>query len=143
VFAPDFFQEIGNPAIAEIRRVLRPGGIAALCHRAWDRLDVEPFSLELAEAFNDYRALLDQSGNAADEGTPWIDWLHDAGFGILDTGVSFEDVDNPEFLADAFAVQLELAGNSRAATTLLHWADEPDCRMTQMWRHVVAIRGEA
>lgn len=142
VFSHALFEHLTNPreALAELRRVLRPGGVIALCSPDWAAFEMREATPEAAEALAAYRELQERTSGNTSAGGQLARWLKDAGFGFFRKGERFESYDSPMRIATHLALQLDAAGNPGAAHALLDWSTEPGAELRGCWRHVIGVK---
>lgn len=142
VFAHALFEHLSDPtsALAELRRVMRPGALIALCSLDWDDFRMLEPTPEAEAAIASYRALQERNGGDTSAGGRLPEWLHEAGFGILRNGQRFEDCESTMRIATHIALQLDADGQTSAARALLDWSTEPGAALHGCWKHVVAIK---
>ncbi len=142
VFAHALFEHLERPAatLAEMRRVLRPGGFLALCSLDWDSFEMREATPEAEAALRAYRNLLEAHGDDPQAGGQLSAWLQDAEFGLIRQGQRFESYESPMRIATHLALQLDAAGDAGAARALLDWSTEPGAELRGCWKHVIGIK---
>lgn len=142
VFSHGLFERLPDPAsaLAELRRVLRPGAQIALCSLDWDELRMEKPTPGAFGAIAAYRTQLEANGIDTAAGGKLATWLEDGGFKIVREGRSFDEAESPMRIATRIAMQLDTDGETEAARALLDWSTEPGAALRGCWRHVVAIK---
>ena len=135
VFAHGLIEHLNDPpkAVGELRRVLRPAGVLALCSPDWGGFLLAPPREGLTEAIEAYKALQTRNGGDVYGGRKLAGLLSEAGFGNVDMKARYEVYESIEFIGEYLAVQLEDAGESEHASTLRHWATEPNGMFAQAW----------
>jgi ubiquinone/menaquinone biosynthesis C-methylase UbiE len=142
VFSHALFEHLSRPldALAELRRVLRPGGMIALCCPDWDSFQMRAGTPEAEYALLAYRELQERHGGNFRAGAQLAHWLREGEFGLIRQGERFENYESPMRIATYLALQLDAAGNPGAAHDLLDWSTEPEAELLGCWRHVIGIK---
>lgn len=142
VFSHALLEHLAAPetAIQEFRRVMRPGGLIALCSPDWNEFRISCATPEAAAAIDSYRELQETNGGDTGAGGRLADWLGECGFGVLHEGRRFEDYESAMRIATYLAVQLDGAGRPGHARALLDWSMEPGATLTGCWKHVIGIK---
>ncbi|MDX6766472.1 MAG: methyltransferase domain-containing protein [Candidatus Methylacidiphilales bacterium] len=140
VFSHALLEHLSRPdeVLAEIHRVLRPGGIAALCSPNWNQFLLAPESPALGFALEAYRSLQEGNGGCTEAGARLGPWAADAGFEVLDSNTRYEVYDDPRRIGDYLARQLEEAGALRQAESWRRWSRSERATFAQAWGHVIA-----
>jgi SAM-dependent methyltransferase len=84
VFSHALFEHLVNPirAIQEIRRVLRPGGVAGLCSPDWGGFILSPINDQVDAAIARYRTLQEKNGGETRAGRQLGSWLEAGGLSM-------------------------------------------------------------
>jgi SAM-dependent methyltransferase len=140
VFSHALFEHLARPgqALAEMGRVLKPGGVAALCSPDWRAFRFQPQTLELKLAIEAYRELQEANGGDTACGGRLEDWLKDGGFRILARQQRNEVYADPRRITEYLALQLDEAGRAKEARDLCAWGLDPHATFSQAWISVVA-----
>ena len=135
VFSHALFEHLGDPgrAIAEFRRVLRPGGNVGLCSPDWGGFLLAPPSTELSAAIARYERLSIDNGGDPYVGRKLALLLEKGGFEAIAMQARFEVYESRSFIGEYLALQLDNAGATRHAATLLEWAGAPNGMFAQAW----------
>lgn len=142
VFSHALFEHLAKPmaAIQEIRRILRPGGVAGLCSPDWSGFILSPISERVEAAIARYRALQEKNGGDTQAGRKLGSWLEAGGLSIRKLDARYECYPDTKTIAEYLAIQLEHAGENDAGATLREWALLPWGLFSQSWVSAVAVK---
>ncbi|MEV5704163.1 methyltransferase domain-containing protein [Actinoallomurus sp. NPDC052274] len=139
VFSHALMEHLAHPAraLAEIRRVLRPGGRVGLCSPDWGGFLLSP---PADDAISAYTRLQQANGGDPFCGRKLGQYLLDAGFEQCHLNAHYERYADPSRIADYLAVQLDAAGQTAQARRLRDWATRPSAMFAQAWVTATATR---
>jgi len=142
VFAHALMEHLAAPeaALAELRRVLAPGGRIGLCSPDWGGFLVGPPSAALDAALAAYVELQAQRGGDPHIGRRLGALLLAAGYRDVRLDARYEVYADPGRIAGYLAEQLAAAGADDHARTLREWAGTPAALFAQAWVSAVAGR---
>lgn len=142
VFSHALLEHLTDPhrALTEIRRVLRPGGIAGVCSPDWGGFILSPSSPELDRALHAYQELQRRNGGDPIAGRKLGMRLASAGFAHIRTDARYERYASSTHIASYLAAHLAEAGHLAHARTLDTWAAHPGAMFAQAWISAIAIR---
>lgn len=145
VFSHALFEHLAEPAraLAEIRRVLRPGGIVGLCSPDWGGFILTPPAPEVDRALAAYADLQRANGGDPLAGRRLTPMLAAAGFTRIHADARYERYPGPRHIAEYLAGQLDDAGQPAHADVLRRWAAAPSAMFAQAWVSATAIVPEA
>ncbi len=140
VFSHALFEHLSRPleVMNEIQRVLRPGGLAALCSMDWNQTLIAPDSPSMGFALEAHRSFMERNGGCTEAGSWLAPWSLDAGLDILESDTHYEMHDHSRNIAEYFALQLEHAGIGRHAESWRNWSLREGATFAQAWGHVIA-----
>lgn len=148
VFSHALFEHLARPAkaLAEIRRVLSPGGVAGLRCPDCGGFLIHPMTPLLGSAIDLYKRLQNHNGGDVYAGRKLAGWMRDAGFVDVAASVSYETHD-PQVVAEFLAQGLEAARADSLgvdpsllrdmAAELRRWSGERDVLFAQSWCEAV------
>ena len=147
VFSHALLEHLREPAkaVAEFRRVLRPGGTLGVCTPDWGGFLVAPPSEELLLAFEAYKELQNRNGGDVYCGRKLGGFLADAGFEEIELRARYENYDPLTVIGDFLAMNLEEAGDAKNAEVWRKWGRSPNGMFAQAWVSCVGrkiVKGE-
>ena len=139
VFAHAVFEHLSAPdaALAEMRRVLAPGGRVALRSPDWGGFIVAPDTPGLQSAIGRYTELQMANGGDVHVGRKFPGLLRFAGFTSLAFSASYECYQSPPVIGEYLALQLASADARAEAEALREWSRHPDATFAQAWCEIV------
>jgi len=144
IFSHALMEHLEDPALAlaEIQRVLRPGGTLVLASPDWDHFVFDQASSDVLSAIRLYRAIQEQNGGDTRAGQSLGGWVQEAGLLVREGGERLETYSSTLQIAQYLAAQLEAEGEYAAARALVRWSTRPGARFHQCWRHVIATKAD-
>ena len=135
VFSHALMEHLSDPAraVGEIRRVLKPGGIAGVCSPDWGGFVLAPPSPALTAAVDAYTALQSKNGGDVRVGRKLGSFLGAAGFADVTMAARYECYPSLTFIGEYLALQLERAGDLTSATTFRAWSRSSGGMFAQCW----------
>jgi len=140
-FAHALLEHVHQPleAMAELRRVTRPGGFLALCSPDWDAFEFDSAGPEVMEAIATYRQMQDHQHGCTRAGAKLTRWMTRSGFMILNRGEWADEEASPATMAEQLALRLQAEGHLRSASALRNWASQPGARFRPVWKYAVGL----
>jgi SAM-dependent methyltransferase len=135
VFSHALLEHLREPekAIAEFRRVLRPGGKVAVCSPDWGGFLLSPDTPALARAIAAYTDLQRANGGDVFVGRKLGSLLLAAGFDAVEMSARYEVYPSTPVIAEYLALQLDRAGAGEHAAALREWSHAPAAMFAQAW----------
>lgn len=142
VFAHAVFEHLSSPdaAVAEVHRVLVPGGLVALRSPDWGGFIVAPDTGGLQSALNRYIEIQTANGGDVYVGRRFPGLLRSAGFESRSFSASYECYQSPAFIGEYLALRLASADAQAEAEALREWSRHPDAVFAQSWCEIVGTR---
>jgi SAM-dependent methyltransferase len=144
VFSHALFEHLADPirGISEIRRVLRPGGVAGLCSPDWGGFILSPTDDKVEMAITRYRTLQEENGGQTRAGRQLASWLTTGGLIVQKIQARYECYPDSRVIAEYLALQLEQSGDHESGATLRDWAQLPASLFAQAWVSAIAVKAQ-
>lgn len=137
VFSHALFEHLSEPAAAlqEVRRVLRPGGLAALSSPDWSGNLMAPHDQEVARAIEVFKAVQRRNGGNPYVGRDFGRLLEEAGFSDIRLSAIYDVYEDVPLVADVLAERIEEGvGKQVVASPALDRAEVGElCRLLRRW----------
>jgi len=127
-------------ALAELRRVLVPGGLIALRSPDWGGFIVAPDTTGLQSAINCYVEIQTANGGDVRVGRKFPGLLRSAGFTSLVFSATYECYKSPSFIGEYLALRLASSNALAEAEALREWSRHPDAIFAQAWCEILGTR---
>ena len=144
VFSHALLEHLREPvrAVAEFRRVLKPGGALGVCTPDWGGFLVAPPSEELLLAFEAYKELQNCNGGDVYCGRKLGGLLADAGLRNIELHARYENYAPLTVIGDFLAANLDETGDANNARVWRKWGRSPNGLFAQAWVSCVGIKAE-
>jgi SAM-dependent methyltransferase len=138
IFAHAIFEHISSPekALAEMLRVLEPGGLVAIRSPDWGGFIVGPEIPGLQAAIKSYADLQIANGGDIHIGRKLPRLLRTSGFDTVRFSATYDCSQSPSLIADVIALKLGDAD----ANALRSWSVDPDAFFAQAWCEVLGTK---
>ncbi len=138
VFAHAIFEHISDPekALAEMLRVLEPGGLVAIRSPDWGGFIVGPDIPGLQAAIDSYANLQTANGGDIHVGRKLPHLLRASGFDTIQFSATYDCSQSPSLIANVLALKLGEA----AATAVRSWSIDPDAFFAQAWCEAIGTK---
>lgn len=142
VFAHAVFEHLSSPAaaLAEVRRVLGPGGLVALRSPDWGGFIVAPGTNGLRSAIDRYVAIQTANGGDVYVGRKFPGLVRSAGFASRSFSATYDCYQSPAFIGEYLALRLASSDAHAEAEALREWSRHPDAVFAQAWCEILGTR---
>ena len=142
VFSHALFEHLADPirGVTEIRRILRPGGLAGLCSPDWGGFILSPTDDEVETVVARYRMLQEKNGGQTCAGRQLGSWLTAGGLAPQKIHGRYECYPDSRLIAEYLALQLERAGDIESGRVLRNWATLACTMFAQAWVSAIAVK---
>lgn len=142
VFAHAVFEHLSSPsaALAEVHRVLAPGGLVALRSPDWGGFIIAPDTPGLRSAIQRYTEIQTANGGDVQAGRKFPGLLRTAGFTSLSFSATYECYQLPPFIGEYLALRLASSEALAEAEALRVWSRHPDAIFAQSWCEILGTR---
>ena len=142
IFAHALFEHLSTPAqaLAEIRRVLKPGGLIALRSPDWGGFIFAPDTEKIKSAISRYMEIQISNGGDVYVGRKFPALLHSAGFDSRTFSATYECYQSTPLIAEYLASRLEDSGDHVEAEALREWGVDPNAIFAQAWCEILGTQ---
>ena len=142
VFAHAVFEHLSSPAaaLAELHRVLVPGGLVALRSPDWGGFIIAPDTAGLRSAINRYMDIQTANGGDVYVGRKFPGLLRSAGFASPTFSATYECYESAHFIGEYLALRLAASDAHAEAEALREWSRHPDAVFAQAWCEILGTR---
>ena len=144
VFTHAVFEHLASPAaaMAELHRVLAPGGLVALRSPDWGGFIIAPETNGLHSAIDRYMEIQTSNGGDVYAGRKFPGLLRSAGVSSLSFSATYECYQSPPFIGEYLALRLSTSDAHAEAQALREWSRHTDAIFAQAWCEILGTRSD-